>query len=807
MADKRDKKLGSALEEDPYAQAQQGPPSDFGGPVFPNTDNVESKLDTDNPTPEPMSGGGKMDISNAPADGSPKMDTSNPHAAQVVKGQPQDIDPSMLEAMSAKKALGSAMGGKKPMGSAMEGGGQEPIQVPAEPPKEAPVAPPDVHQAIADQHALITKDKLDAAKRGDMVGMGMATLQGNVLNSTEPMKSANQAAQQPAQQPLAADAPGDQQPPSTAGLGSAMPTYTGKDRIGGGTPGEAEAKQQYKDKLADFDHRMAAAAAEHTPEGLKELGYLEKEKALFEKQNPLGSATNHPGVLGKVEHVLGGIGNALGNAFVPEITQNIPGSSASLAQRRQQGESDINAGQDLALKDAQADQATAKANGSAIPKLLPGEENVRTLPNGVRERAYQMPDKTIAWAPEGTLPGQVSAQPTAGAAPAAQGTPNGASAVQPGAPKGQPTYGKQTPENTPADASHFADDAKTNFVATDGTPLLSDGQIKSAVNALGLNPTQKMVADQQARMERMAKAKQDQLNHDAELKDKGVDADNRAEAKEDRAQDRKDKQTRGYAEDENGKVQYMSEYDAKHRGLTFEPMSNGDVNKDRAAHRQLNDVQMNTSQYTKAAQEYKKANISDSEKASDNSNIDNILNKAGLADFKLKIGEGGEVSVPFLNSFTEALSRESKSQSYNNLSPQGKALLDGYIKTMSAVPAYQKALTGIGRSNKEMLDLELANIPLPTMRPDDILSKQQQFQHNLDRAYEGFPENLPGISSQQKVRGQQEGTTDIGGIKSNGVIPNGQKGIFGPDGQEYETRDGKLYNLKTGLEYQPPKKK
>jgi hypothetical protein len=216
-------------------------------------------------------------------------------------------------------------------------------------------------------------------------------------------------------------------------------------------------------------------------------------------------------------------------------------------------------------------------------------------------------------------------------------------------------------------------------------------------------------------------------------------------------------------------------------------MSVADVNKDRQATRMLNDVQLNTSRYTKAANDYnqpdltyhgkpvgqdnpvsstsflrslagvpKQITTSDDLRANDNTNFHTLLNDAGWAKINASISAGGHIEVPVLTAFGEALSRGLKSKAFDELSDQGKEIYRGYVRTMAAVPAYQKALTGIGRSNKEMLDLELANIANPTMSPEAILDAQSKFQENIDRASEGFPQNLPGLKNIKQTRSEVE---------------------------------------------------
>ena len=232
------------------------------------------------------------------------------------------------------------------------------------------------------------------------------------------------------------------------------------------------------------------------------------------------------------------------------------------------------------------------------------------------------------------------------------------------------------------------------------------------------------------------------------------EADSRAKtAGEAAKQDMKDTRTSVYALDpQTHELVFTNRADAEAKGMQgIEEVKAGDIQKDRAALRQLNDVQMNLSRYTAAANTSLRARPT----KSDYINLHSILNKAGIADLNVAISEGGHVSIPLVSSVLEGMSRQEKSDAYRLLSPQAKALLDGYIRSLSAVPAYQKALTGIGRSNKEMLDLELANIPNPTMEPEDIQRKLSQFQENVDRASEGFPK-LPGLQHPREVKDQYE---------------------------------------------------
>lgn len=52
----------------------------------------------------------------------------------------------------------------------------------------------------------------------------------------------------------------------------------------------------------------------------------ERERQELAKQNPWGSAENHPGLLGKIGHVAAKVGNVAGDILAPAVMANIPGT-------------------------------------------------------------------------------------------------------------------------------------------------------------------------------------------------------------------------------------------------------------------------------------------------------------------------------------------------------------------------------------------------------------------------------------------------------------------------------------------------
>lgn len=183
------------------------------------------------------------------------------------------------------------------------------------------------------------------------------------------------------------------------------------------------------------------------------------------------------------------------------------------------------------------------------------------------------------------------------------------------------------------------------------------------------------------------------------------------------------------------------------------PVTLTQLEKYNETQRQFNDVQMNVSRYVAANNAY--SQLPASTRAKDEAMLNTILDKSGVFDLKLQIGEGGQVAIPGLSNALESASREASNTAYNNMSPQGKDLLNGYLRSMAAVPAYIKALTNTGRSNKEVMDLELANIPNPAMSPSDISRKMRAFQENIDTATQGLPK-VPGMQSTREIRQQFE---------------------------------------------------
>lgn len=193
--------------------------------------------------------------------------------------------------------------------------------------------------------------------------------------------------------------------------------------------------------------------------------------------------------------------------------------------------------------------------------------------------------------------------------------------------------------------------------------------------------------------------------------------------------------------------------EAAQKGWTSQGKINvAQMEKAATTQRQFNDVQSNVSRYVAAAKRFAMEG-----KGSDAVYINAVINEAKIGG-GLKMGPLGNVEFPGYSSLAEAADRVARSGSYGALSKAGKDLVDGYLRTASAVPAYQKALTNVGRFNAETMHLELANIPDPTYAPADILRKLTAFQENIDQGSAGLI-NVAGIPTMQDTREKFETPT------------------------------------------------
>lgn len=160
-------------------------------------------------------------------------------------------------------------------------------------------------------------------------------------------------------------------------------------------------KEQFHNTMADFGHRAEANRAEmigldpSDPAYFKKLsalqaqhGAITQEKARYQMLHPWGGPeSEHPGVLGKIGHVAGEIGNAVGNATLGAGTMSgIPGTEANLAAKSNAG----GAEQEKAIEQEGKEATTAETEAKAGQyDMVPYGEPV----NGVQQ---YVPKKDLA---------------------------------------------------------------------------------------------------------------------------------------------------------------------------------------------------------------------------------------------------------------------------------------------------------------------------------------------------------------------------------------------------------------------------
>jgi hypothetical protein len=217
---------------------------------------------------------------------------------------------------------------------------------------------------------------------------------------------------------------------------------------------------------------------------------------------------------------------------------------------------------------------------------------------------------------------------------------------------------------------------------------------------------------------------------------------------------RKKKNTMGYVEDMQGRLQHVSQYDVennpeKYSAQTFHEVKPSDVAKDTKLVKPLGDVQMNLNHYRTAANNYTvaqmKGAIAPAKVASDKVNLNTIVSDTAVSDAAAHAGAGGfGISIPTMSLNLEAQKKQKLMDAYNALSPEGKMLADNYARARAAIPAWVKALTESGRGSKEQLEIELQNLLPPAYEIADIHNRLDGFQSNLDNQKSSIPQNLLG---------------------------------------------------------------
>ncbi len=174
-----------------------------------------------------------------------------------------------------------------------------------------------------------------------------------------------------------------------------------------------------------------------------------------------------------------------------------------------------------------------------------------------------------------------------------------------------------------------------------------------------------------------------------------------------------------------------------------------DLNRDASLSRQLGDAQMNLSRYKVSLSKMDALSLKDKRAVA-----------ALVGEDKFK-GEFMGAQIP-----TDWLNKLLTSENWAQVPERAQDAVASFIGTRGAVIAYQKAVSGSGRSNKEQLELELQNIPNPLLPPNVRAKQLERFQENIDQAGLGLPK-LVGVPSPQEIRSKIEQPSKVPGTTVN----------------------------------------
>jgi hypothetical protein len=171
------------------------------------------------------------------------------------------------------------------------------------------------------------------------------------------------------------------------------------------------------------------------------------------------------------------------------------------------------------------------------------------------------------------------------------------------------------------------------------------------------------------------------------------------------------------------------------------PVKQGDIEKEKGVSSMISDVQLNKSRYQAAMDKFYTEPVTAKQAQA----------LAALTPEKLgiDIGHGFGLTLP------DVIQKVTNAAEFSVLSSAQKQAMIGYYSTLASIPSYQKALTQIGRSNKEMMDLELRMVPTPLMDKETFNLMLERFQGNIDQVGQRTV-RMPGIPTVQEVRQKYE---------------------------------------------------
>src|SRR5215469_1616038 len=235
-----------------------------------------------------------------------------------------------------------------------------------------------------------------------------------------------------------------------------------------------------------------------------------------------------------------------------------------------------------------------------------------------------------------------------------------------------------------------------------------------------------------------------------------------------------------YGIDQNGQTVQTTRGDAQDRGLKNVVKVTGEqIDKDKLTVRDLNDIQLNLSNYRNAIARQGHLSTADQQAESE------VLNEGGM-----KLGAFG-VTIP-----TDWLNRLYNAKAWNKLRPEQQQAVVAYYRAREMTPAYQRVLTNSGRSSEQAMNMALQNIPAPIMDEGSANKMLDGWQDNVDQVSQGQPK-FPGIDSQSEVkkrvetqwRGPAQAERQEGAFRVPAGAPSAAKV---PDGKVLKDQAGKI---------------
>lgn len=518
----------------------------------------------------------------------------------------------------------------------------------------------------------------------------------------------------------------------------------------------------------------------------------------YKREHPmgtLGTPSGYSGVGGKVLHVLGKIGNIAGQAVVPNLMPNIPGTDiynrekeANLRNALERFRTEASTAD---WRSAEAERARAEARLAGKPKPATGERSTWYPDESDQDqRQWDLYDYPTGknWVPLGSDPssfdpavvgpsypgiGPARGMPTTGAAPERPGTIPGITQFPP-TPGG--TQGPPTPLAPPAVAAGTAQRPTGTYGVPKPSVAADRDKFLKLWNKTGRTPDEEnyvqshlpefesIVPVGQARADQMMGEIRAMPGIDPGLYAIGAGAtykdakDLQAAARQASELNRqtqapyvaekiKDRHTYGYAEDPKGTLEYTNKAQADEWGSQFSEISKADVYKDRVAMGQLNDIVQNTQRYENAVRKLPRS-IS----TIHSQNMATILNED-----KIKTGTTmgwlGRFDVPGGDFIADVLKDTDKAHLWNDgLTKEERDVLSAYIRAKSSAIMYQRAAGAITRLPGDLMKLELDNLPAPYVGWTASEPRFRDWNENVDQVTKRFPHNLPGVEHPTALR-------------------------------------------------------